>query len=119
VAVAVTAVHPVAPLVCPALTASPGQTVAFVPAQKGNAYAIQMGLFAHTGAYLVYANRPRLRFARAFDHIASQRQRLAVIRDLAQGGRAPAGVDAVLVAVPGQTAGPCHFLQQALDLRSP
>jgi hypothetical protein len=105
-------------LSCPALRAAPGQTIAYVPLDRRDESSIQMALFADTGAYLLYANRPRLRFGGAFRDIPSQQQRLAQLAAMASGGAAPPGVDAVLREVAGRD-GACRYGHHRLALTVP
>ena len=77
-----------------------------------------MALFADTGAYLLYANLPRLRFRGAFDTIPTQQRRLAQLASMAAGGAAPPGVDTVLREVAGRD-GACRYGHHRLELTAP
>jgi len=104
-----------AALSCPALRVGAGDTIAAAPAGAG---PMQMSLFARTGAYLLYAERPRLRFRHAFDSIPTQQQRRAWLHAIATGGAIPAGVDVLVIGAHGRD-GSCRYQHRRLRIRTP
>ena len=103
-------------LSCPALDVRAGDTIAVLPARRRGQIALQMALFQRTGAYLYYAERPRVRFKSP--HTADQSSRLRTLHGLELGGPVPPGIDALVTL--DRTADPaCAFRGHPLSIRLP
>ena len=82
------------PIPCPLPGAvRPGVQVALLPGSPDDEYA-QMVLFARSGAWLLYAERPRIRYAEP--GVPGQAERAAELGRIAAGKPPAAGVDLVL-----------------------